>query len=81
MAMKSLQKAKELAPEDVEIQKEITIVSKMMEKQKVTERELARRMFNGPKKSDSKSSKDTKKISNSKVRKIIIGLYFIFSIL
>ncbi|KAJ8928885.1 hypothetical protein NQ314_018491 [Rhamnusium bicolor] len=63
LAMKCLQKAKELSPNDAEIQKEINSVAKILEKQKVSERELARRMFNGPKKTDSKteSKKDNGK--------------------
>ncbi|KAJ8970165.1 hypothetical protein NQ317_007228 [Molorchus minor] len=48
-AMKCLQRAKELSPSDGEIQKEINAVAKLLEKQKVSERELARRMFNGQK--------------------------------
>nr|XP_023015036.1 peptidyl-prolyl cis-trans isomerase FKBP8-like isoform X1 [Leptinotarsa decemlineata] len=60
-AMKWLQKAKELAPNDSEIQKEITVVGKLLEKQKATEREVARRMFNGPKK-----DKDLEKIISRK---------------
>lgn len=63
--MKCLQKAKEIAPDDQEILKEINFVSKMLEKQKASERELARRMFNGPKKDVSKS--ESKK-NNSKVK-------------
>lgn len=46
-AMRCLLKAKELAPTDSEIQKEIIKVSKLLDKQKNTEKELARRMFNG----------------------------------
>lgn len=45
MAIRCLEKAKELAPEDPEVQKEIQYVTKCIEKQKVSERELARRMF------------------------------------
>lgn len=48
MAMKCLQKASELAPDDPEIQKEINNVSKNLAKQKAVERDLARRMFNDP---------------------------------
>lgn len=47
MAMKSLRKAEELAPEDPEIRKEISKILKMMENQKASEKELAKRMFNG----------------------------------
>ncbi|CAG9860350.1 unnamed protein product [Phyllotreta striolata] len=46
-AMKCLLKAKELAPNDAEIQKEIAKVTKLLDKQKTSEKELARRMFNG----------------------------------
>ncbi|KAJ8925653.1 hypothetical protein NQ315_009498, partial [Exocentrus adspersus] len=56
-AMKCLQKAKELAPNDAEIQKEINAVAKILEKQKVSERELARRMFSPPKKTDKNDRK------------------------
>ncbi|XP_018576191.1 peptidyl-prolyl cis-trans isomerase FKBP8 isoform X2 [Anoplophora glabripennis] len=56
-AMRCLQKAKELAPNDIEIQKEINAVAKILEKQKVSERELAKRMFNPPKKTDKTDSK------------------------
>ncbi|KAJ8955907.1 hypothetical protein NQ318_005455 [Aromia moschata] len=60
-AMKCLQRAKELSPTDVEIQKEINMVAKLLEKQKVSERELARRMFNGPKKVDKINKGDVEK--------------------
>lgn len=65
-AMKCLLKAKELAPNDIEIQKEIIQVAKILEKQKVSERELARRMFNQPKKTDKTDPK--KQSIKSKVR-------------
>lgn len=65
-AMKCLQKAKELAPNDLEIQKEINAIAKILEKQKVSERELARRMFNTPKKTDKADPK--KYTGKSKVR-------------
>lgn len=69
--MKCLQKAKELSPNDPEIQKEISIIAKKLEKQKTGERELARRMLNGPKKLDSQGY--TKK-KTSKTKKVnIIG--------
>lgn len=73
IAMKCLQKAKELAPDDPEIQKEIANVAKIMETQKASERELARRMFNG---SSSKHKNDNKKKllktdNKSKVRYVI----------
>lgn len=73
MAMKSLQRAKALAPGDLEIQKEINNVSRIMEKQKATERELARRMFNGPNVKNNKTSvkSQLKKQGKSKVRYFI----------
>ncbi|KAG5899548.1 hypothetical protein JTB14_008234 [Gonioctena quinquepunctata] len=64
-AMKWLQKARDLSPNDVEIQREITTVAKLLEKQKVTEREVARRMFNGPKKTNTDAKN---KSGKSKVR-------------
>lgn len=48
-AMKCLQKANELSPNNSDIQKQITYISQKLQKQKVTERELARRMFSAPK--------------------------------
>lgn len=63
LAMKCLQKAKELAPEDPEIQKEIVNVAKKMETQKASERELARRMFNG---SFPKHSNEEKKLKTNR---------------
>ncbi|XP_056638956.1 peptidyl-prolyl cis-trans isomerase FKBP8 [Diorhabda sublineata] len=56
-AMKCLQKAKELSPNDPEIQKEMNNLSKMLLKQKMSEKELAKRMFNG----SSKSAETNKK--------------------
>lgn len=56
-AMKCLQKAKELSPNDPEIQKEINSLSKMLLKQKITEKELAKRMFNGGSKSSGTNKK------------------------
>lgn len=64
-AFKCLQKANEISPNVPEIQKEINVITSLMQKQKVSERELARRMFNGPK--INKDKDGTKKESN-KVR-------------
>ncbi|CAH1116493.1 unnamed protein product [Phaedon cochleariae] len=69
LAMKFLQKAKELSPNDIEIQKEINGISKLLDKQKVTERELARRMFNGPKTADRTS------VSKNKNGKSKVGIW------
>ncbi|XP_044745021.1 peptidyl-prolyl cis-trans isomerase FKBP8 [Coccinella septempunctata] len=44
-AMKSLLKAKEVSPADPDINNELTKLNKIIEKQKKTERELAKRMF------------------------------------
>ncbi|CAH0550282.1 unnamed protein product [Brassicogethes aeneus] len=62
-AMKCLQKAKENAPNDQDVQKEISVVNLLMQKQKGVEKELARRMFSGPKKNE-----DVKKTTSSKLR-------------
>lgn len=64
--MRCLLKAKELAPTDSEIQKEIIKVSKLLDKQKNTEKELARRMFNGTT-TKPDDLKDKKKSRGSKV--------------
>lgn len=72
--MKCLQKAKELAPNDVEIQKEINLVARILEKQKVSERELARRMFNQPAKSDKVDPK--KQSGKSKVKLYTLNFLF-----
>ncbi|KAL3285718.1 hypothetical protein HHI36_000247 [Cryptolaemus montrouzieri] len=53
-AMKSLQKAKEIAPNDPDIQNELTKLKQIVEKQKKTERELAKRMFGSTLKQEKK---------------------------
>ncbi|XP_019877780.2 peptidyl-prolyl cis-trans isomerase FKBP8 [Aethina tumida] len=58
-ALKCLQKAKDVAPNDQDVQKELNAINMLMQKQKGVERELARRMFNGPKKSDNNVKKGT----------------------
>lgn len=63
-SLKCLQKANEVSPKNVDVQKEMSVVMSLIKKQKVSERELARRMFSGPKNSDSKQQKKTKRESN-----------------
>lgn len=73
MAIKCLQKCKELAPDDAEVQKEINNVTKIIEKQKVNERELARRMFYGrDAKNDPENLSKTKNSNNNSKRKVCI---------
>lgn len=48
-ALKCLQRANEILPNEEDILKELTTITSLIQKQKVSERELARRMFNGPK--------------------------------
>ncbi|XP_072388478.1 peptidyl-prolyl cis-trans isomerase FKBP8 [Diabrotica undecimpunctata] len=64
-AMKCLQKAKEYAPNDPDIQKEINAMTKLIQKQKNSEKELAKRMFNGTAKPES-NNKSSKKSSGGK---------------
>lgn len=65
--MKCLQRANELCPNNADIQKEITVITSLIQKQKVSERELARRMFNGP-----KSDKDEKDNTGNGNHKLFI---------
>lgn len=44
--MKLLQKANEVAPDDTDIQKEISALNLLIKKQRVSEKQLAQRMFN-----------------------------------
>nr|CAI5846159.1 unnamed protein product [Callosobruchus analis] len=67
VAMRCLMKAKELAPNDADIQKEINNVSRMLERQKQSERELARRMFNGSQ--QQKEAKPSRGVANKKKTK------------
>ncbi|VEN61029.1 unnamed protein product [Callosobruchus maculatus] len=69
VAMRCLMKAKELAPNDADIQKEINHVSRMLERQKQSERELARRMFNGPQQQQQKEAKNTRGVASKKKSK------------
>lgn len=64
-ALKCLQKAKEISPNDRDVQKEISNLNGILQKQKVTERELARRMFSGSKSSADDEAK--KKRQSSRV--------------
>lgn len=60
-ALKCLQKANSLSPSNLEIQKELGSLNNLLQKQKVTERELARRMFSGPKSAADASSGNDRK--------------------
>lgn len=64
-ALQCLQKANEVSPSNPDIQKEINVLNTIIQKQKQTERELARRMLNGPK--SSANDKNQKKEEPSKV--------------
>jgi hypothetical protein len=44
-ALKCLKKADEVSPNNPDVQKEVATVTKLIQRQKVTERELAKRMF------------------------------------
>lgn len=46
-ALSCLKKAVKIIPQDADILKEITSLERLKEKQKISEKELARRMFNG----------------------------------
>ncbi|KAK9709915.1 hypothetical protein QE152_g26337 [Popillia japonica] len=46
MSLKFLQKANEVSPDDTDIQKEISSLTSLIKKQRVSEKELAQRMFN-----------------------------------
>lgn len=70
MALKSLRKAEELAPEDAEIRKEINKILKMMENQKASEKELAKRMFNGLNKKNTNENPSNKKNSSQNKGKV-----------
>ncbi|KAK9883977.1 hypothetical protein WA026_004912 [Henosepilachna vigintioctopunctata] len=59
-AMKALQKAKEIAPNDPDIQNELAKLKQLVDKQKKTERELAKRMFGSTFKSDKKQPNSKK---------------------
>jgi len=61
-ALGCLKKAQKVMPKDSEILKEISSLEKIKEKQKVSEKELARRMFNG-----FQNDLQNKKNSNSKL--------------
>lgn len=65
-ALKCLQKASSVSPNNPDIQKEMASLNNLIQKQKVTERELARRMFNGPK-SNANSDDNSGKKGQSKV--------------
>lgn len=73
-ALKLLEKARNLEPEDVLIVKEINAINGLINKQKNSEREYARRMFGGG--SNTKANKETKSTErggSSRVRRILIG--------
>lgn len=65
--MKSLKKASEIEPDNQDIQKQINAVTQRMQKQKVTERELAKRMLGGSK---APSSENVTKTSYKKSTKV-----------
>lgn len=60
--MQSLLKAKEVAPNDVDINNELVKLKQLVEKQKKTERELAKRMFGGHTKVEKKEEQTSKKV-------------------
>lgn len=66
--MKCLQKANEIEPNNQDIQKQINFVTNMVKKQKVTERELAKRMLSSSSKnspnSNTKTSNNRTKVIN-----------------
>ncbi|XP_060536324.1 peptidyl-prolyl cis-trans isomerase FKBP8 [Cylas formicarius] len=69
-ALKCLEKARSLEPEDGLIAKEINIVNGLIQKQKTSEREYARRMFGGTSKTLNKIShkRDEKRSDKSKLQ-------------
>jgi len=75
-ALKLLEKARSLEPDDVLIVKEINAINGLINKQKNSEREYARRMFGGGSPSSTKANKETKSTERgggSRVRAILIG--------
>lgn len=56
-ALKCLKKADEVSPSNPDVQKELVIINKLLQKQKVTERELAKRMFGEQMPSSNKEKK------------------------
>ncbi|EFA06496.1 peptidyl-prolyl cis-trans isomerase FKBP8 [Tribolium castaneum] len=59
-AQKCLKKADEVSPNNSDVQKELALISKLIQKQKVTERELAKRMFGDKKPVKEEKTKDSK---------------------
>ncbi|KAJ3647891.1 hypothetical protein Zmor_019740 [Zophobas morio] len=59
-AVKCLKKADEVSPSNPDVQKELASINKLMQKQKASERELARRMF-GDRKTSVKEKKNESK--------------------
>jgi hypothetical protein len=63
-ALKCLKKADEVSPNNPDVQKEVATVTKLIQRQKVTERELAKRMFGEQK---SAAREERKKDTRNKV--------------
>lgn len=62
-ALNCLKKAEKASPNNVDILKEISTLERLKEKQKKTEKELARRMFNGLQTGSKNEKKDTRSSS------------------
>lgn len=78
MSLKFLQKAIEVSPDDTDIQKEISSLTSLIKKQRVSEKELAQRMFNMK---DNGNQKKRKKFDSKVCTKLVylhfrIGLIF-----